>query len=389
MTILTVLAAVFALMTVVASAYLIAAAWAVRRFRALPPPRPSARPPITVLKPLCGAEAELLENLHSFCAQDYPAFQIVFGVQSADDPAIGVVRRLMAEHPQADIALVVEARRHGTNRKVGNLLNMLPSAKHPFLIVADSDIRVPPGYLDAIAADLAKPDAGPDAGLITCLYTGRGAEGLWARLGVAFIDHGFLPSVLVGRLMGRRDGCFGATMALSRATLDRLGGLERFRDHLADDYALGAAVRALGQPVTLSPCLVATTVTERTAADLIAHELRWMRTVRAIEPAGHAGSIVTFPVFMSVPALAFGLAAGLPWLGLGAVALALTTRFLAGRAIDRALEQPATPLWLLAARDLLSAGLLVASFCGTTVTWRDARYRVDSDGRLHFCGEEP
>lgn len=381
----TVLAIVFALVTAVGAATLAASAWAVRRFRALPAPVPQARPPITILKPLCGAEPELADNLRSFLRQDYPAFQIVFGVQSATDPAIPVVRQLIAEHPGADLALVVDARRHGTNRKVGNLLNMLPSAKHDRLIIADSDIRVPPGYLDAIAADLPTPDAG----LVTCLYTGRGAVGLWARLGVAFIDHGFLPSVLLGRLMGRRDGCFGATMALSRNTLDALGGLERFRDHLADDYALGAAVRDLGQPVTLSPCVVSTTVTERTASDLIAHELRWMRTVRAIEPSGHAGSIVTFPLFMSLIALALSLAAGLPWLGIAAVLLALGVRFGAGRVIDRALGQPATPLWLLAGRDLLSAGLLLASFCGTTVTWRDARYRVDSEGRLHFCGEEP
>lgn len=385
MEIMTILAVVFTLATAAGAATLIAAAWAVARFRAQEPSAPGARPPITILKPLCGAEPDLADNLRSFLRQDYPAFQIVFGVQSATDPAIAVVRRLIAEHPEADIALVVDARRHGTNRKVGNLLNMLPSAKHDQLIVADSDIRVPPGYLDAIATDLTTPGAG----LVTCLYTGRGAVGLWARLGVAFIDHGFLPSVLLGRLMGRRDGCFGATMALSRATLDRLGGLDRFRDHLADDYALGAAVRELGLPVALSPCLVATTVTERNAADLIAHELRWMRTVRAIEPSGHAGSIVTYPLFLSLIALALSLAAGLPWLGLAAVLLALAVRAGAGRAIDRTLGQPPTPLWLLAARDLLSAGLLVASFCGTTVTWRDARYRVDSDGRLHFCGEEP
>ena len=384
MDVVTVLAIVLALVTAVGSAALAVSAWAVRRFRALPLPVPSRRPPVTILKPLCGAEAELADNLRSFIRQDYPSFQIVFGVQNPADPAIAVVERLVAENPGADIALVVDATRHGTNLKVGNLLNTLRSARHDLLIIADSDIRVPPGYLDAVAAELEKPGAG----LVTCLYTGRGAEGLWARLGVAFINHGFLPSVLLGRLTGRRDGCFGATMALSRATLDRLGGLERFRDHLADDYALGAAVRELGRPLTLSPCVVATTVTERNARDLIAHELRWMRTVRAIEPSGHAGSIVTFPVFWSLIALPASLAAGLPWLGAAAVLLALGVRFAAGRVIDGALAQPATPLWLLAARDLLSAGLLLASFCGSTVRWRDARYRVDSEGRLHFCGEE-
>ena len=385
MVILAVVATVVLMLATVAGvAYLALASLAVLRFVRTAPLRPSCRPPMSVLKPLCGEEPGLREALRSFCTLDYPNWQIVFGVQDPRDPAIAVVRWLIAEHPGADITLVIDERTRGANRKVANLLSMLPQAKHDVLVIADGDVSVPPDYLDALAAGLEQPDTG----VVTCLYTGRPAGGLWARLGAVFIDHGFLPLVLVGRAMGRRDGCFGATMALRRAVLDRLGGLERFRDQLADDYALGAAVRELGLETVLSPCLVGTTVSEASAAELIAHELRWMRTIRSIEAAGHAGSLVTYPVPVALLALAASSVAGWSGLGLAGLGAALAARMAAGRVFDRALGRPPTPLWLMPCRDLLSFALVLASFCGTEVSWRGTRYHVDSNGRLHLHGEK-
>ncbi len=377
-------AGVLVLATVAGVIYLAAALLAVARFSRAAAPVPSRRPPVSVLKPLCGDEPWLFDSLRSFCTQGYPGCQIVLGVQDAGDPAIATVRRLIAEHPDSDIVLVVGGGSHGANRKVANLLSMLPHAKHDLLVIADSDVRVPEGYLDAVAAGLEQPGAG----LVTCLYTGRPVDGVWARLGAVFIGHGFLPSVLVGRLLGRRDGCFGATMALRRDVLDRLGGLERFQDRLADDHALGAAVRELGLEIVLSPCVVGTTVSEATAAELVAHELRWMRTIRSIEPAGHAGSIVTYPVPVALLALAVCAAAGWGGVGLAVLGVALAARLAAGRAIDRSLGLTPTPLWLMPCRDLLSFALVLASFCGTGVTWRGARYHVDPDGRLRLHGEK-
>src|SRR5882672_1049717 len=176
-------------------------------------------PPVSILKPVYGNDAELYENLKSFCCQDYPTFQVIFGARDANDQAVAVVRRLIAELPDADLQLVIDGRLHGTNRKISNLMNMLSLARHDYLVIADSDMRVGPNYLGAVVLPLLDPAVG----LVTCLYAGRPTRGVWSRLGALFINHGFLPGVLVGQLIGARPGCFGATMALSRATLERAG----------------------------------------------------------------------------------------------------------------------------------------------------------------------
>lgn len=362
--------------------YLVAAAAALRRFAALPAPRPAARPPVTILKPLCGEDAGLYENLRSFCEQAYPAVQVVFGVHTAADPAVPVVRRLMEDLPEADLALVIDGRLHGSNYKISNLINMIPAAKHDILVIADSDMRVQPGYLDAVVAPLLDPAAG----LVTCLYRDRPEPDLWSRLHAMSVNYGFLPSVLVGQVLGAREGCFGATMALGRATLERIGGFAALRNRLADDYDLGEAVRGLGLKVVLSTYLVDNRVHEPGLAALFRHELRWARTMRSIAPAGFAASVVTYPL---VPALLALAAAGptLPALLTLGVVLACRFGFIAVADGALGLERPAP--WLVPLRDLLSVAVLIASFCGTRVAWRQQQFRVELDGRLSIDGEPP
>jgi ceramide glucosyltransferase len=355
--------------------YGLIASIAVRRFAALPRPRSGLRPPVTILKPLLGAESDLYDNLRSFCRQTYPELQIVCGVADAGDSAVAVVRRLQAELPQTDIALVIDGRVHGANGKVGNLINMMAAARHDLLVVADSDMRVEPDYLDVVVADLMA-SAG---GLVTCLYVGNPVESNWARLGALHINHGFLPSVLVGRLFGVDPGCFGATMALERTTLTLLGGFERFRDVLADDHAMGAAVRALGRRVVLSSRPIVTSVGETDFKSLIQHELRWARTIRSIAPLGFAGSAVTHPVALALLAVAV---AGFTSVSVPILAVALAARFLVSWDVDRIFGLAAQPRWLVPVRDVLSLGILVASFCGARVAWRGRTFRVGSDGRL-------
>ncbi len=260
-----------------------------------------ARPPITILQPLHGDEPLLEEALASVFAQDYPDFQVVFGVQNPADPALDVVRRLQARFPERDIAVVVDATQHGSNRKVGNLINMLAVARHDVLVIADSDVHVTPDYLDRLVADLPRPGTG----LATTIYTGLPANGgLAARLGATQITHALLPGALLARALGRQD-CFGASMALTRATLERIGGLQALADHLADDNVLGRLVREQGLAVELAATVPATTVPETTLKALWMHELRWARTIRALEPLGFALSAVQYPLFWS--ALAVGV----------------------------------------------------------------------------------
>ena len=343
---------------------------ALSRFRRLRPVPASGSPPVTVLKPLHGDEPLLEEALASVCAQDYPTFQIVFGVQDSADPALAVISRLRARFPQADIDVVVDPTRHGSNGKVSNLINMLPAARHEVLVIADSDIHAAPGYLREVVSRLLEPDVG----LVTTLWAGHTAtQTLAGRLGAAFINRDFLPGAALGRAFGRQD-CLGATMALTRATLDRVGGFAALASHVADDAILGKLVRAQGLEVALADTIPATTVPETTLPDLFAHELRWARTVRSVEPVGFALTSLQYPLFWA--ALAVGLSGGAPW-AWTALCGAWLVRGLIAHGFDRVLRV-ASPLtiWCLPLRDLLSMAVLAASYGSDRVAWRGQEHRV-------------
>jgi len=350
--------------------------YAVRRFaRRVPVRAAGGRPPVTILKPLYGEDPGLYANLRSFCEQAYPAVQVVFGVRDPADPAAAVARRLIADLPDADLSLVADPRVHGTNLKISNLINMMRVARHPVLVLADSDMRVRPDYLDQLVGALA----GPGVGLVTCLYAGWPAADPWSRLGALFINHGFLPSVLVGALLRPWPGAFGATIALHRETLVQIGGFERFRDQLADDYGLGAAVDAAGFRVVLARYVVEDVLAEPGARALLRHELRWARTIRSIAPLDYAASIITYPVAFGVLCALLG---GLAPPALALLAGILAWRLIVVRMIDKAFALPRQPLWLVPVRDVLSFGLLIASFCGETVEWRGQAFRLTQDGNL-------
>jgi len=344
---------------------------ALRRFSLEPVVQPATRPPVTVLKPLFGDEPLLEIALTSFCIQTYPDYQIVFGVQDPADPALAVIGRLRALFPERDIGVVVDPTPHGANRKVANLINMLPAAKHDVLVIADADLHAPPSYLERIVAALQAPGAG----LVTTLYTGfPGVPGLPARLGASQINHVFLPGVLLARAMGRQD-CLGATMALTRDTLGRIGGLPALAPHLADDNMLGRLVRGQGLRIALARTVPATTVPEASLAALWRHELRWARTIRALVPVQFALSSLQYPLVWALASLALSrLDEGTVILFIGAWAL----RAALVRAIDRALGLARTlPVWLLPVREVLSFLVLLAGFAGNRVEWRGQMARAD------------
>ncbi|MGE5516797.1 MAG: bacteriohopanetetrol glucosamine biosynthesis glycosyltransferase HpnI [Bacteroidota bacterium] len=367
---------VLAVLVIVAGmAFQIAGAVLVRRLRAPPRPMLAQRPPLTLLKPLCGAEPDLAEDLATFWRPDWPGLRMVCGVADPSDPAAEAVRRLQARMPDADIRLVTGGPARATNAKVANLCNMLEQAQDGILIIADSDMRAPPDYLEAVVAALAAPGVG----LATCLYVGRPESGVWSRLGAMGINHGFLPAALVGRALGRADGCFGATMALTRATLERAGGLAVCADVLADDYRLGQAVRALGLSIALVPLTVSTRVVEPGLATLATHELRWSRTVASVAPLSFLSSV------LAQPALSW-LAALWAW---PLLPLAVAVRWAAVRLQERALALTPAPLWLIVLRDGLSLAVFVAALCGRSVQWRGRHYRIRRDGSLVSCPRNP
>ena len=359
-------------LTAVAMAYGVIACIAVRRLARTPRLAPRDPPAVTILKPLCGAEPETYECLRSFCDQAYPEFQVVFGVRDSNDPVLGIVDRLKEEFPQRDLQVVVDRRQHGSSRKVSNLINMMALARHEFLVLSDSDVRVNRDYLARVVAPLL--DVG--VGIVTCAYRGRPGQGLWSLLGSLFINEWFIPSVRVASMAGSRSFAFGATIAMRRQILARIGGFASIADQLADDYRLGELTRRLGLRTVLSEVVVDVRVAERSFGDLVRHELRWLRTIRALRPVGYAFCFVTF----GVPVAAIGtlLAGGTaPVLGL----LAATA---AGRMmLHVSVREPGSrgaQLLILPLRDLLTASLWAWSFAARSVHWREDRYHVTRDG---------
>jgi ceramide glucosyltransferase len=325
--------------------------------------------PVTVLKPLCGMEPHLEDNLATFCKQDYPVLQLLFGVRDPDDPAVAVVKRLQARYPERDIRLVVDSRVYGSNLKVSNLINMARVARHPWLVIADSDIAVEPDYLARVTAPLA--DA--TVGIVTCLYRGRALNAFWSRLGTLFIDTWFAPSVRVASAFGSSAFGFGATIALRADTLAALGGFRTLCNRLADDFWLGELTRRRGLRTVLSEVWVATDVTERDFAALWSRERRWMQTIRKINPWGYAFTFVTF----TFPLLAVGLSlAPTRWNGAVAMVGIAARLGLHWRRPAPGLPAPGHA-WYAPLRDGLLLLTWFSAFLGSTTQWRRQTLRID------------
>ena len=356
--------------------YTIAAGIVLRRFFAVQPTPHRRAEAVTLLKPLHGAEPLLEANLATFLAQDHDGpIQLLCGVQRADDPAIGAVAALKASRSAATIDLIVDPTSHGASGKISNLINMMPRAANPVVILSDSDIAVEPDYLPNILATLDQPGVGA----ITCLYRGRGDAGFWSQLGAAGLSYQFLPGAVFGIALGLARPCMGSTIAMRRETLDRIGGFDRFADVLADDYAIGEAIQSLGLKVVVPPMLVVHGSAERSFAELWRHELRWSATVRGVVPGAFVGSVIGMPFPLALlgtllaPAHAIGAILAL---------LALASRALIVHAVDRRAGARTAPLWLLPVRDCLTFAIFVATFFTRSVDWRGQRLRMGADGRI-------
>jgi len=334
-------------------------------------------PPVTILKPLRGNHGQLYENLRSFCLQDYRSFEVVFGVRDLHDPAVTVVERLRHEFPGLELKLVADRRTIGTNLKVSNLANLVRHAKHDTLVIADSDMRVGPGYLRAVVGPLEDHRVG----LVTCLYRGVASHGLASRLGAMFINEWFRPAALVDTHVERLRHAFGATIACRRDTLDSIGGFEAVADYLADDYMLGRLVSGRGLGVVLVPYVVENVVTERSLPRLFLHELRWARTFRTLRPVTYFCSLFTYGIPLSILWLAASSGSRPAWVAIG---LHVGLRALGRVVLYRSLGQPPpwSDTWLVPIRDAVSFVVVILSFLGRQVRWNDERLRVRRDGRL-------
>jgi ceramide glucosyltransferase len=342
---------------------------------ALPTP---ALPPVSILKPLKGTDPEIYESFRSHCVQDYPAYEIIFGVSDANDPVVAAVKQLQQEFPARAIRLVVCPNKLGANVKVSNLEEMLRNARYDHLIVNDSDIRVEPDYLRRVMALLSDQRVG----MVTCLYRGVAEATLGSRLESLGISTDFCAGVLAARqLEGGLRFALGSTMAFRRTDLQPVGGFASLVDFLADDYELGRRIAEQGLQVVLSDVVVETHLPAYDVSGFLAHQIRWARGVRDSRLGGYIGLASTFGLTWALVNLIAARGATWAWAVLGVVALLrLAVALTVGQPVlrDRSLL---TNLWLLPVRDLIAVGVWIASFFGHSVTWRGDRFELRK-GRL-------
>lgn len=348
-----------------------------RAFARRVPAAPRATPSISVLKPLHGDEPLLAAKLRSFCAQDYPDFEVIFGARDAADPALAVARAVAAEFPErrVQVAAGYDAPPYA-NPKARTLAGIVPLARGAILAVVDSDMRVDPGWLRALAAAFDDPRVGA----ATCLYRGVPADpGLPSQLGALFNHGQYAPSVLVAEALGPVRFTFGSTMAVRREVFGAIGGLDALGAHVADDARLGELVAEHGFRVALVPYVVENIVAEPTLGALVAHELRWARTHRVLRPAAYAGLALTYPLPLALLHLALARTPGAVALAGAALALRYALAASAQRAfgVREPLRAELVPL-----RDALGLAIWAAAFLSRDVAWRGEELRLAGDGRL-------
>lgn len=345
---------------------------------------PTQLPPVSILKPLKGVDPEIWESFRSHCEQDYPDFELIFGVSDPDDPAIELVRRLQSEYPNRQIKLMVCPKILGTNVKVSNLAQVLPAARHEILLVNDSDIRVPRDYLRRVVPPLADPSVG----LVTCLYRGIASKTLGSRLEALGITTDFVPGVLSARVLeGGLRFALGSTMVFRKADLQAIGGFEVLLDYLADDYELGRRIAAQGKRVELSDVTVDTFLPSYSFRQFLDHQMRWWRTIRDARRGGYVGLLFTFGLPWAIATVLAARGTAWAW-ALFAVTVAARLAVGLGTAItvlkDR---QPLKKIFLLPVRDLLAPVLWAAGLIGNRIHWRGEVFTL-KDGRLARASQE-
>jgi ceramide glucosyltransferase len=362
-----------------ATLYYLFALWCVIAFFSRKPsPSGNWAPPVSILKPVKGLDEEAFENFVSFCRQDYPAYEVLFGVESKEDPAVPMIQRLIQTFPKLDIQLIVVESVHAANQKVGVLAALSQRARHNLLVISDSDIRVPPSYLKEVMA----PFQEPQNGMVTCLYRARGAKNLPAALESLMIHLDFFPAVLVAeRLEGLRFG-LGATMAIRRSALSSIGGFEKISDYLADDYLLGYRIDQAGYRIFLSTLVVDIVQQRLGMAGFLKHQLRWARTYKACRPKGYFASVLTHGVFFSMVYLLTSGFSPLAWIlmsATGGVRL-LTAALISGRYLKE--SGWLATLLLVPVKEVLTTVIWTVAFLGNTVVWKDKIFRLEKDGRM-------
>ena len=365
-------AGIFAAVLAGSAVYCVLALVASRRYLAVRPFPTNSLEPISILKPLAGLDLGLEDNIRTFFTQDYPAFEILFAVRSKSDASIPVVEKLVREFPAVPARLIVTGEPPYPNAKVFSLAAMLETAAHDLLVMSDSDVRVSPGMLRTVAAEFQDPQVG----VATCPYRAVAGPGLWSRLEAIGMNTEFWAGVMVARMLEGMRFAIGPTIVARRTALGAIGGFDRLKDYLAEDFVMGKFAADRGSGVILSSYVIEHRIGSQNFVENAAHRLRWARSTRRSRPAGYIGSVFTYPL-----PVALLLCAVAPswWPALLAACL---LRAVAAHAVAAKVLGVPVPWALLPFADLVSFAFWVAGFFGNTITWRGRQYYLIADGRF-------
>ena len=343
------------------------------RYLAVRRPEPRSTEPVSILKPLAGLDADLESNLRTFFEQDYPSFEILFAVREADDPAVPVVEKLRQEYPNVPSRLLITGEPPYPNAKVFSLDRMMSASAHDVLVMSDSDIRVTPRLLRTIAAEFQDPKLG----IATCPYRAVAGASFWSRLEAIGMNTDFLAGILVARMLEGMRFAVGPTIAARRQALESIGGFDRLKDYLAEDFVMGKFAAEAGHGVSLSSYVIEHHIgTSPDFGHNAAHRIRWTRSTRRSRPAGYLGQLFTMPVPLAVLVTVWNLS----WWPVLPVTLAI--RGVAAWTVGELVLRARLNWLLLPIEDIAGFCFWIAGFFGNTITWRGRRYRLESDGRF-------
>jgi ceramide glucosyltransferase len=345
--------------------------------------RPGFTPPLSLLKPLHGAEPDLEAHLATFFEQDYPEYEILFCARSEKDAGLEIARRVAARFPQIPAQfLSTGGDPDYINDKVISMERMETAASHDILVISDSDVRVRPDYLRAVAM----PFSDPKVGAITCPYRGvASGGGLWARLEAVGMSVEMTSGVLAARAMEGMQFTLGPTMAFRRETIREMGGFRVTADYCADDFILGHETWRLGQEVVLSHHAIDHVVINTSAGASLKHQVRWMKSTRFSRPKGHFGTALTFSAPFGLLGLGAGVALHQFGLGIALFAWALATRFVLSLVVGRGVVADRSWFGLLIlypVRDLMGFFFWAASYFSSTILWRGRVFQVLPGGKM-------
>lgn len=358
--------------------YHLAVTFASLRFSAQKDIATDFAPSVSVLKPVRGTERLFYETLRGYFTQDYPNFEIVFGIDDAKDSANWTIAQLRRDFPNVPVKVVVVQEVSALNPKINKLQHMVEEASHDVLVISDADIRVPSNYLRSVV----QPLASERVGMVTCLYRAAALPFFSSTIEALGISADFAGQVLLARALSGVHFGLGATMATRKKQIAEIGGLAPWADYLADDYILGNRISAMGYGIVLSHTVVETLLPHRTISETFQQQLRWARTIRACSPRGYPGLLFAFGAPLALIAVVFD---PISTLAISVLCAALLARWIAAGAAgalvcgDRLVLKT---FWLLPLRDLIALAIWLVSFLGNEVVWRRNRFRLEANGKL-------